>query len=420
MPKNSINNPEIQPTNDLLFARQPIFDSKKELYGFELLYRDNDPNAVFIEDGDKATSALLVNYCGSIINDDEGPYVKIFINLTRNLLLSDYFFPLEPSRIVVEILEDVKVDQELINRVIDLKAKGYQFALDDYEFTDEFDRLIPFMDYIKVELLNLSLKELEQKMAIFESSHLSKLKKRPILLAEKVEDQATYDLCHSMGFELFQGYFLERPKPIYGKKIDNHSDTALQIVVKLQKNDLSIEELSYAISRDTKLSYQILKIVNSPLCRLPKKVESLQDAVIYLGLEQIKKWAMAMALSGNSSQSNELFRLLLTRARACELIATYHKHDKAESYFTIGLFSGIDAVMLADKEWLVKKLELADGITEALLEYKGEKGRILRRVIDIEHGDFEFTEKYSDKQRHAYYEAHETAINWANQLFLML
>ena len=164
MPKNSIKNPDIQPTNDLLFARQPIFDNKKELYGFELLYRDNDPNAAFIEDGDKATSALLVNYCGSIIDDDEeGPYVKIFINLTRNLLLSDYFFPLEPSRIVVEILEDVKVDQELINRVIDLKAKGYQFALDDYEFTDDFDKLIPFMDYIKVELLNYHLNNLNKK-----------------------------------------------------------------------------------------------------------------------------------------------------------------------------------------------------------------------------------------------------------------
>ncbi|MGB0495206.1 MAG: EAL and HDOD domain-containing protein [Kangiellaceae bacterium] len=418
---NNLKKSSIHPqSNDLLFARQPIFDSNKELYGFELLYRDNDPNNAFVEDGDKATSGLLVNYCGSIINDEEGPYVKIFINLTKNLLLSDYFFPLEPSRIVVEILEDVTVDQILINRVIDLKAKGYQFALDDYEFKEGFDKLIPLMDYIKVELLNLPLNELKTKMAEFEQSHLSKLKKRPILLAEKVEDQATYDLCHSMGFELFQGYFLEKPKPIYGKKIDNHSDTALQIVVKLQESNLSIEDLSHTISRDTRLSYQILKIVNSPLCRLPKKVESLQEAVVYLGLEQIKKWAMAMALSGNSSQSNELFRLLLTRARACELIAIYHNHDKPESFFTIGLFSGIDAVMLADKQWLIKKLELATEITEALLEFKGEKGRVLRRVIDIEHGDFDFTNKYSDEQRHAYYEAHEVAINWANQLFLML
>ncbi|MFT6732919.1 MAG: EAL and modified HD-GYP domain-containing signal transduction protein [Polaribacter sp.] len=420
MPKKSIDKPDIQPANDLLFARQPIFDSKKELYGFELLYRDNDPNVAIIEDGDKATSGLLVNYCGSIINDDEGPYVKIFINLTKNLLMSDYFFPLEPSRIVVEILEDIKVDQDLINRVIDLKAKGYQFALDDYEFTSEFDQLIPLMDFIKVELLNLSLEELKIKMTDFELSHLSKLKKRPILLAEKVEDQATYDVCHTMGFELFQGYFLERPKPIYGKKIDNHSDTALQIIVKLQESNLSIEDLSHAISRDTKLSYQILKIVNSPLCRLPKKVESLQDAVIYLGLEQIKKWAMAMALSGNSSQSNELFRILLARARACELIAIYHQHERPEAYFTIGLFSGIDAVMLADKQWLINKLDLATDITEALLEFKGEKGRVLCGVIDIEHGDFKFTDKYSDEQRHAYYAAHETAINWANQLFLML
>ena len=69
-------------SKDLLFARQPIFDSKKKLYGFELLYRGNDPHSAIFDDGDKATASLIMNYCGSILEDEVNSYVKIFINLT--------------------------------------------------------------------------------------------------------------------------------------------------------------------------------------------------------------------------------------------------------------------------------------------------------------------------------------------------
>ncbi len=407
-------------TKDLLFARQPIFDGKNKLYGFELLYRDNDPNSAVFDDGDKATSSVIVNYCGSILNEEEGPYVKIFINLTRKLLLSDYFFPLDPKRLVVEILEDTKVDQQLVNRIKELKMQGYSFALDDYAFESKFDCLLPLVDYIKIELLHLPISELAPRMEVFEKEVLSKLKKRPILLAEKVEDQQMYELCSKLGFELFQGYFLEKPMPVYGRKIDNNSETALQIVGQLQEADIDIDTLSRSISRDAKLSYQILKIVNSPLCRLPKKVSSLHEAVVYLGLDQIKKWAMAMVLSGNSTQTKGLFLLLLTRARTCELIAQKLKYQDTDAYFTVGLFSGIDAVMLADKSWLLNKLDLSEEINLALLEYAGAKGEVLRLTIALEHQDLEDLIDLSDLTQQIYYQSHEEAVTWANQLFQMI
>jgi len=409
-----------QTSKDLLFARQPIFDGKKKLYAFELLYRDNDPHSAIFDDGDKATSSLIVNYCGGILNEEEGPYVKIFINLTRKLLLSDYFFPLDPKRIVIEILEDVEVDELLVQRVKELRKQGYQFALDDYAFEDRFDPLLPLVDYIKVELLHMPIEKLTPKMSTFEKNVLSCLDKRPILLAEKVEDQQMYDLCSKLGFELFQGYFLEKPMPVYGKKIDNNSETALQIVGQLQEKDVNIDELSRSISRDAKLSYQILKIVNSPLCRLPKKVGSLHEAVVYLGLEQIKKWAMAMVLSGNSNQNKSLFLLLLTRARTCELIAEKMKYDSPESFFTVGLFSGIDAVMLADKKWLLTKLDLSDDINSALLDLEGLKGEVLKLTMFLEHQQIDDLASLNSQTQKIYYQSHEQAVSWANQLFQML
>jgi len=408
------------PQTDLLFARQPIFDGNNKLYGYELLYRGLNPNAAVFEDGDKATSELLVNYCGGIINDEDAPYVKVFINLPRNLLLSDYFFPLEPSRVVLEILENTLIDQALVDKVKELKQLGYEIALDDYDFSEEYDPLVPLADYIKIDLLFISDITLKDSLHQLERKHLKNLNKRPAFLAEKVENKEKYDYCRHIGFELFQGYYLERPQLVYGKKISNSAETAMQIVAQLQEPDIDIDQLCHAISRDTKLSYQILKIINSPLCRLPRKVSSLKEAVVFLGLEQIKKWAMALVLSGDSSQPLELFRILLTRARACELYASYQKYENPESYFTVGLFSGIDAVMRADKKWLIEKLDLAQDINEALLQEAGRKGEVLKLVSALEQGEWTPTDHLNQAERIELFSAHENAINWAHQLCQMV
>jgi len=402
--------------SDLLFARQPIFDGNNKLYGYELLYRSLHPDAAVFSDGNRATSELLVNYCGGILDDEEAPYVKIFINLTRKLLLSDYFFPVHPTRLVIEIIEDTIVDDKLIAKINELKKKGYQFALDDYDFDPRFDPIVPLMDYIKIDLMINDEEALRDKMSDLEHKVLAELPLRPVFLAEKVEDKSNYDYCRDIGFELFQGYFLERPQLVYGKKIGNSSEIALQIVAQMQEAEITIDDLSNSISRDTKLSYQILKIINSPLCRLPRKVNSLKEAVVFLGLDQIKKWAMAMVLAGNSTQSTELFRILLTRARTCELYATAKGYDLPESFFTVGLFSSIDAVMLADKQWLINKLDLALDMNQALLEGKGVKGEVLNLVIALEKGDWSATSQLSNEDNIELFSAHENSINWANQL----
>lgn len=406
--------------NDLLFARQPIFDGKNKLYGYELLYRSIHPNAAIFDDGNKATSEVLINYCVGILNDEDSPYVKVFINLTRKLILSDYFIPVEPSRVVIEILENTEIDERLVNKVQELKQRGYEVALDDYSFLPEYDPLVPLADYIKIDLMHISEVTLKDSLAQLEKNTLSNLSRRPIFLAEKVETQEQYEICRDAGIELFQGYYLQRPQLVYGKKIKNSSETALQIVAQLQEPSIDIDDLCISISRDTKLSYQILKIINSPLCRLPRKVSSLKEAVVFLGLEQIKKWAMAMALSSGSNQSSELFRILLQRARTCELFAISKSYDKPESFFTVGLFSGIDAVMLADKEWLIQKLDLSEDMNEAILCEEGTKGEVLKYARAVEKGDWAITQELPEQDSIELFSAFENSIGWTNKICGML
>ena len=54
------------------------------------------------------------------------------MNCTREFLVRDYAALLPKDRVVIEILETVRIDDELIAACRDLKHAGYQIALDDF------------------------------------------------------------------------------------------------------------------------------------------------------------------------------------------------------------------------------------------------------------------------------------------------
>lgn len=401
--------------NQVLFAKQPLYDAANNLFGYEILYRDTSTGTASFQDGCQATRELLVNYCSGILDDSTGPYVKVFINLTKELIMSDSFFPLSPDRLVIEILEDTQVDDDLILRISDLKQQGFNFALDDYVVEDRFDLLLPLVDYVKVEIIDLDKAQLAERFQGLMSKTKKLCRQTPILLAEKVEDEKVYTQCKELGFQLFQGYYLAHPENVYGKKVAANSQNALRIVSKLQQEDISVEEISSLVSMDVKLTFQLLKIINSPLCRLPRKIESLQEAVVMLGLKQIKRWAMVMALTGNESTPKALFQILLQRARTCELFALKTNSKSPEKCFTCGLFSGIDAVMHADKEWLLNQIQLSDDIVRAVLHCTGDIGRVLQYVMLLEAGEFEKLDSLSVQEKQALNESHAEATTWANE-----
>ena len=78
----------------LLLARQPIFDLNTEVVAYELLFREFDPDQADVLDGDRATSAVLIN---ALTNLDLQQLVgsgQAYVNFTANLL--DVDIPLEP------------------------------------------------------------------------------------------------------------------------------------------------------------------------------------------------------------------------------------------------------------------------------------------------------------------------------------
>src|SRR5690554_5465657 len=117
---------------DLSIARQPIFNRRQKVIGYELLYRNSSLNAYFAVDGSRATLELISNAFLSIGIDTLASDKMAFVNFTADAIIRDVPSLLPGTRIVVEILETAMETEALIKACHKLKSKGYLLALDDY------------------------------------------------------------------------------------------------------------------------------------------------------------------------------------------------------------------------------------------------------------------------------------------------
>ena len=383
---------------DIFVGRQPIFNRDMEVIAYELLFRGNtQDNHAMIIGGDAASAQVMMNVFGEMgLTEVLGEH-KGFINFTEGLLLREYqpFFP--RKKVVIEVLEDVKVTPQLIASLTKLKELGFTIALDDYIFNPELLPLERFADIIKVEILAVGPKQLIE--------HSQRLKAQGIkLLAEKVETREQFEFCLKLGFDYFQGYFFARPKIIEGKRLPNNKLTMLDLLANVYNPDIDMHKLSDIIGKDVALSQKLLKFV-AETSGPGVKISSIHDAVLRFGLNRLKSWASMLVLSGVDDKPLELFTTSLIRAKFCELVGDKVGRFSKDGYFTVGLFSCLDAVMDTELSVLLEKLGLDPAVHSALLNQDGELGQALSIVKGIELGktDFSLPDNLSASEASALY-----------------
>ena len=87
--------------------------------------------------------------------------------------------------------------------------------------------------------------------------------------------------------------------------------------------------------------------------------------------------------------SVELTRTAMLRGKMAELVAHELERPDTEAYFTVGLFSVIDAFMNMRMEDVLAELPLGPDVSAALLRRAGPMGEVLEWVTAYERGEFE-------------------------------
>lgn len=366
-----------------LLARQPIYDAKLNIQAFELLFRacDAETAQVQVKDGSAASSTVLLNAFTALPMQDVLEGKPAFVNFTRDLL--DHVLPIDPSQLVVEVLEDVIIDADTIAAIIKLKQAGYRIALDDYVYADHHTELLAQADFIKIDVLNQSWQSVLDLVARLKDTNTQ-------LLAEKVETSEMFQNCLNLGFTLFQGYFLARPQIVKGRKLSSNQQTALQLMAALRKPDITMREVEALIKTDAMLALKVLRMVNSAMFGLNREIDSIQRATALLGLDRIRSLAQMIILSGLDAKPKSLFASTLLRARLGQAMAEMAGSDiNADSQFTIGLLSTLDAYLDMDLDEILKGLPISAALKSAILRREGTSGMLLDTAVAFDQAKLE-------------------------------
>ena len=396
----------------VLLARQPIYDSQLEIHAYELLFR---PSKALVRDDDwdpdYATSRVLLHAFTSLDTRMVTGGKLAFVNFTRSLILDTP--KLKTKDIIIEVLEDLTPDQELFEALRLLTKLGYGIALDDFVYDPAWDDIIGLAKYIKIDVLHLNHDQIREQVSLLKRFDVE-------LLAEKVEDLKTFKLCKSLGFKYFQGYFLCHPECVRGKTLPTSRLAVLKLLGELQDPEIEISQLQKTVAHDPSLSAKLLKIFEaSSYSHLPK-IQSIQHAITLIGIIQLRNWANLLVLSKLDNKPHALLLTALNRAKFCEALAIKGRKQNTDQYFTAGLFSLLDAFFDSTLEEVLERLPISDELSNALLKYEGKVGMLLKFVIDYEQAKWEdLKDDYIDANNltevdieEAYFES----IAWASDI----
>ncbi len=401
---------------DVFVARQPILDASQEVYGYELLFRSSAHQNFFSgQDPDQASAQVIDR---SLLAFDWASLTRnkrAFINVTRRALLDDHISVLPPENTVVELLEDVKPDEDVVAACAALKKAGYLLALDDFQYRPEFEQLLGLADIIKVDF-QLDATEQDRRR------HADRLRSRGLrLLAEKVETRDDVAQGLDLGYTLFQGYFFCRPEILTTREVSANKLSYLRLFQQFQSESVDFERVGEIVKGDVALSLKLLRFLNSAALGWRSRVENIRQALVMLGERPLRRWASLVAfaqLSGD--RPDELLRLSLIRARFCELLAPEAGLQTEElKLFLVGLLSTVDALVGRPLEEVLSGLALPAAVEAALLGRPSLIGDAYRLALAYERAKWPEVDRLArwmqmDEQKIPY--LYQQSLAWAESV----
>lgn len=368
---------------NIFLGRQPILDRDQRIVAYELLFRSGDTLNAAVTDDMQATASVIHHAFSEMgVQTVLGSQLG-FINVSADMLLSDIVELLPSSQVVLELLETITVNEAIIERCRVLKQKGFTLALDDFIYDDSYLPLLAMVDIIKVDLMQHSNDELQ--------SIVNHLKQWPVkLLAEKVENAELANYCHTLGFELFQGYYFAKPSVLTARQA-GPSQLALIQLLGLVLRDADTPQIEQIFKQHPNLTYNLMRLVNSVACGVRSNITSVSQAIMLLGRSQLQRWLQLLlfTLQSGASYPSPLLLLAATRGKMMELLARKLQRDagQCDEAFMAGILSLIDSLIDKPLSDIVNELNLGNVLAAALLRREGELGMLLQLVECVEHSN---------------------------------
>ncbi len=364
---------------ETLVGRQPIFDRDLAVQGYELLFRELDPQATGADrDGAGLTPQGLLGSTSDGINSLVGTK-RAFCNATPGIVAGETPITIPPDRVVIEVLESMIGGDDDLAGCRRLRDDGYTLAIDGFQWSTGAEDLLELASIVKIEVESVDRDRLPQLVNDCRRFNVE-------IIAQGVDTPAKLGRCESLGFDFFQGYLLARPHAAPTGPLAPGRLAGLRVSARLLDAECPITVIEDIIRGDPAMSHQLLQLAGAGAAGgMKRTVRTLRQALVLVGWRRLQSWVALLLLTEDGATSEEEIALVLMRARMSESLAAA-AGCRPDAGYTAGLLSTLDIVLGMPVEKIVESLPLDPELRDAVLSGEGPLGRLIADVADYQLG----------------------------------
>jgi EAL and modified HD-GYP domain-containing signal transduction protein len=395
-----------------LVARQPIYGKAMTVEAYELQYATSGHEPATPGGPREAALRILADAALDIGLDRLAGGLPIYIHYARELLMAEEPLSLHPDRVIIEIPGTLRAEEPVLRGIRTLRQRGHHIALDDFAMHLTLPAVLDLVDIVKVPLSAFAPAQLERLAPDLIRRGLK-------LIAKNVATIEQFEHASQLGFDGFQGDFLTRPQQFHSQRAPRNGIATLRLVAAVQNPDCTMREVEQMISQDLSMSYRVLRCINSSFYNLSQKVDSIRQALVLLGMDNLRQLCCLAALQQLENRPPSLFVTAMARAHMCEQLARLAGQTPTAPYFITGLFSMLDVLMGMPMAKIVDELPLVPAVENALVAGEGDAGAALACAKAYESATW-IHARYRDIAPHLIRAAYLDAVYGAEQALLQM
>lgn len=380
---------------DRCVVRQAIKEKETgKIIGYELVFQGGKDSMYNNNEASAADtiSDFLVANSAKIIHDG-----LMFVTFTPSLLLRNTPKMFGKDKVIIQIEDTVIIHPLAMPLIKKYCEAGYRFAINDFQFTPKYFSMLDYASYIRVSM-NGYEDSLQKQRTVQNIIEMAKGFKRKCIATE-VNSKDLYDAAMGLGFDYLEGNYIANTMVTKVGKVEYMQGNFFQLVIAVSKDEPNFAEVEEIISRDAGLTYALLRLVNSAYFALRTRTASIRQALITLGIGQLRHWVYMLSFDKDKSVgSEEILKISFLRAKlASELVKRAPECNiSSNDAYMMGMFSTLDYMVDAPLAELLEEIPVAEEIKEALLNGNGMAGTLQKLVIAYEKADWKASKSYAE------------------------
>ena len=380
---------------DRCVVRQAIKEKQSgKIIGYELIFqggKDSMYNSSEASAADTISDFLVAN-SAKIINDG-----LMFVTFTPSLLLRNTPKMFGKDKVIIQIEDTVIIHPLAMPLIKKYCEAGYRFAINDFQFTPKYFSMLDYAAYVRINMTGY-VESLQKQRTVQNIIEMAKGFGRKCIDTQ-VKSREEYDAAMDLNIDYLEGNYIANTMVSKVDKVEYMQGNFFQLVIAVSKDEPNFGDVEEIISRDAGLTYALLRLVNSAYFALRTRTASIRQALITLGIGQLRHWVYMLSFDKEQNEgSDEILKISFLRAKLASELAKRAPacNISSNDAYMMGMFSTLDYMVDAPLSELLEEIPVADEIKEALLEGTGMAGTLQKLVIAYEKADWKASKSCAD------------------------